>query len=147
MKAPKEIVVFHFKLSGSDSELIDFEQEKRQTGISHSPKTRTSGFAIPSQGTSPEVGGIKDNVPNRWFKPEADAPSSIRSIQIEEQAMKDFKRFYSNVRIVKPQVQWWPWPWQPSLKSYWSLLGSPSHFQWFNVHSNVQSVSPNTRFL
>ncbi|EAZ02887.1 uncharacterized protein [Oryza sativa Japonica Group] len=84
---------------------IQMQQEKRQTGISHSPKTRTSGFAIPSQGTSPEVGGIKDNVPNRWFKPEADAPSSIRSIQIEEQAMKDFKRFYSNVRIVKPQVQ------------------------------------------
>jgi hypothetical protein len=44
-------------------------------------------------------------VPNRWFKPEADAPSSIRSIQIEEQAMKDFKRFYNSVRIIKPQAQ------------------------------------------
>ncbi|XP_062189069.1 uncharacterized protein LOC133892363 isoform X2 [Phragmites australis] len=84
---------------------IQIQQEKRHHGISHSPKTRTSGFAIPSQGTSPEVGGVKDNVPNRWFKPETDAPSSIRSIQIEEQAMKDFKRFYSSVRIVKPQVQ------------------------------------------
>ncbi|KAK3124516.1 hypothetical protein QOZ80_7BG0587660 [Eleusine coracana subsp. coracana] len=83
---------------------IQMQQEKQHHGISHSPKTRTSGFAIPSQGASPEA-GIKDNVPNRWFKPEADAPSSIRSIQIEEQAMKDFKRFYSSVRIVKPQVQ------------------------------------------
>ncbi|XP_062186986.1 uncharacterized protein LOC133890569 isoform X2 [Phragmites australis] len=84
---------------------IQMQQEKRHHGISHSPKTRTSGFAIPSQGASLEVGGMKDNIPNRWFKPETDAPSSIRSIQIEEQAMKDFKRFYSSVRIVKPQVQ------------------------------------------
>jgi hypothetical protein len=84
------------------SKLI-FHQEKRHHGISHSPKTQTSGFSIPPGG-SPEVGGVKDNVPNRWFRPETDAPSSIRSIQIEEQAMKDFKRFYSSVRIVKPQV-------------------------------------------
>ncbi|CAL5091284.1 unnamed protein product [Urochloa decumbens] len=83
---------------------IQMQQEKRHHGISHSPKTRTSGFAVPSHGGSPEVGGVKDNIPNRWFKPETDAPSSIRSIQIEEQAMKDFKRFYSSVRIVKPQV-------------------------------------------
>jgi len=81
------------------------QQEKRHHGIvSHSPKTRTSGFAIPSQGTATEVGSTKDNVPNRWFKPETDSPSSIRSIQIEEQAMKDFKRFYTSVRIMKPQV-------------------------------------------
>ncbi|PUZ68510.1 hypothetical protein GQ55_2G034300 [Panicum hallii var. hallii] len=84
---------------------IQMQQEKRYYSISHSPKTRTSGFAIPSQGGSPDVGSAKDNVPNRWFKPETDAPSSIRSIQIEEQAMKDFKRFYSSVRIVKPQAQ------------------------------------------
>ncbi|KAG2640114.1 hypothetical protein PVAP13_2KG071400 [Panicum virgatum] len=85
--------------------LRDIQMQQRHHSISHSPKTRTSGFAIPSQGGSPDVGGAKDNVPNRWFKPEADAPSSIRSIQIEEQAMKDFKRFYSSVRIVKPQAQ------------------------------------------
>jgi hypothetical protein len=85
--------------------ILSFEQEKRHHGVvSHSPKTRTSGFAIPSQGAAAEVGGIKDNIPNRWFKPESDATSSIRSIQIEEQAMKDFKRFYSSVRIMKPQV-------------------------------------------
>ncbi|KAL5197319.1 hypothetical protein ABZP36_000831 [Zizania latifolia] len=84
---------------------IQMQQEKRHGGISHSPKTRTSGFAVTSPVAAPEVGGTKDSVPNRWFKPDADAPSSIRSIQIEEQAMKDFKRFYSSVRIVKPQVQ------------------------------------------
>jgi len=84
---------------------IQTQQEKRHHGVvSQSPKTRTSGFAIPSQGTALEVGGVKDNVPNRWFKPETDTPSSIRSIQIEEQAMKDFKRFYTSVRIMKPQV-------------------------------------------
>lgn len=81
------------------------QQEKRHHGVvSQSPKTRTSGFAIPSLGAAPEVVGVKDNVPNRWFKPETDTPSSIRSIQIEEQAMKDFKRFYTTVRIMKPQV-------------------------------------------
>lgn len=84
---------------------IQMQQEKRHHGVvSHSPKTRTSGFAIPSLGGAPEVVGVKDNVPNRWFKPETDTPSSIRSIQIEEQAMKDFKRFYTSVRIMKPQV-------------------------------------------
>ncbi|KAM0848563.1 hypothetical protein ACQ4PT_054310 [Festuca glaucescens] len=84
---------------------IQMQQEKRQHGIvSHSPKTRTSGFAIPSQGAVAEIGGVRDNIPNRWFKPESDATSSIRSIQIEEQAMKDFKRFYTSVRIMKPQV-------------------------------------------
>ena len=84
---------------------IQMQQEKRHHGVvSHSPKTRTSGFAIPSLGAAPEVVGVKDNVPNRWFKPETDTPSSIRSIQIEEQAMKDFKRFYTTVRIMKPQV-------------------------------------------
>ncbi|MBA0574130.1 hypothetical protein Golob_001365, partial [Gossypium lobatum] len=35
------------------------------------------------------------------FKPEVEATSSIRSIQIEERAMKDFKRFYSSVKVVK----------------------------------------------
>lgn len=85
---------------------IQTQQEKRHHGIiSQSPKTRTSGFAIPSQSAAPEVSCVKDNnVPSRWFKPEIDAPSSIRSIQIEEQAMKDFKRFYTSVRIMKPQV-------------------------------------------
>ncbi|MBA0874435.1 hypothetical protein Goshw_016730, partial [Gossypium schwendimanii] len=35
------------------------------------------------------------------FKPEVEATSSIRSIQIEERAMKDLKRFYSSVKVVK----------------------------------------------
>lgn len=50
------------------------------------------------QGSPSDAGGT-----NRWFKPETDAPSSIRSIQIEERAIKDLKRLYSNVRIVKNQ--------------------------------------------
>lgn len=50
------------------------------------------------QGSPSESGGM-----NRWFKPEIDSPSSIRSIQIEEKAIKDLKRFYSSVRIVKNQ--------------------------------------------
>ncbi|KAH6802551.1 ankyrin repeat family protein / regulator of chromosome condensation family protein [Perilla frutescens var. frutescens] len=78
---------------------IQFQQGKQQLGISHSPKNRTTGFSVMSgQGSPSESGGM-----NRWFKPEIDAPSSIRSIQIEERAIKDLKRFYSNVRIVKNQ--------------------------------------------
>ncbi|CAA3000647.1 Ankyrin repeat family regulator of chromosome condensation (RCC1) family isoform 1 [Olea europaea subsp. europaea] len=78
---------------------IQLQQGKHQQGIFHSPKTRTTGFSVMSgQGSPSESGGG-----NRWFKPEIDAPSSIRSIQIEERAMKDLKRFYSSVRIVNNQ--------------------------------------------
>ncbi|URE36853.1 Regulator of chromosome condensation (RCC1) repeat [Musa troglodytarum] len=81
---------------------IQLQQEKRHVNISHSPKTKISGFSVSSTGSPSEAGGPKDSVPNRWFKPETDAPSSIRSIQIEERAMKDLKRFYSSVKLVKP---------------------------------------------
>ncbi|KAJ0966364.1 hypothetical protein J5N97_027502 [Dioscorea zingiberensis] len=82
---------------------IQMQQEKKQLSISNSPKTRTSGFSISSQGSPSESGGAKDTIPNRWFKPETNAPSSIRSIQIEEKAMKDLKRFYSSVKVVKAE--------------------------------------------
>ncbi|KAK4414823.1 Inhibitor of Bruton tyrosine kinase [Sesamum alatum] len=76
---------------------IQLQQGKHQQGISHSPKSRTTGFSVTTgQGSPSESAGM-----NRWFKPETDAPSSIRSIQIEEKAIKDLKRFYSSVRIVK----------------------------------------------
>lgn len=57
----------------------------------------SSGQGSPSD-SSGGGGGV-----NRWFKPEVEAPSSIRSIQIEEKAMKDLKRFYSSVKVVKNQ--------------------------------------------
>ena len=83
--------------------LCIIQQGKKQQSISHSPKTRTSGFSISSPHSSPsEAAGTP---PSRWFKPETDAPSSIRSIQIEEAAMKDLKRFYSSVKLVKAQPQ------------------------------------------
>ncbi|KAL0410243.1 UNVERIFIED_CONTAM: RCC1 and BTB domain-containing protein 2 [Sesamum latifolium] len=77
---------------------IQLQQGKQQQGMSHSPKTRTTGFSVTTtgQGSPSESAGV-----NRWFKPETDTPSSIRSIQIEEKAIKDLKRFYSSVRIVK----------------------------------------------
>ncbi|XP_020677080.1 uncharacterized protein LOC110095763 isoform X1 [Dendrobium catenatum] len=78
------------------------QQVKKQQSTSHSPKTNTSGFAIAPHGSPSESSGV---APSRWFKPEAEAPSSIRSIQIEEKAMKDLKRFYSSVRLVKSQPQ------------------------------------------
>ncbi|XP_020222775.1 uncharacterized protein LOC109805181 isoform X1 [Cajanus cajan] len=79
---------------------IQMQQGKKQQCLSHSPKTRTAGFSIPtSQGSPSETTtGV-----SRWFKPEVETPSSIRSIQIEEKAMKDLKRFYSSVKIVRKQ--------------------------------------------
>ncbi|CAN0913507.1 Inhibitor of Bruton tyrosine kinase [Linum grandiflorum] len=70
------------------------QQGKHHQGVCHSPKTRTAGFTITTGQGSPSD-------TNKWFKPEVDAPSSIRSIQIEEKAMKDLKRFYSSVKIVR----------------------------------------------
>ncbi|KAA8516877.1 hypothetical protein F0562_017305 [Nyssa sinensis] len=69
----------------------------RDIQMQQSPKTMTTGFSVATgQGSPSDSTGL-----NRWFKPEIDTPSSIRSIQIEERAMKDLKRFYSNVKIVK----------------------------------------------
>ncbi|XP_073309089.1 uncharacterized protein [Primulina huaijiensis] len=74
-------------------------QQGKQHNMSHSPMTRTTGFSvITGQGSPSENNGV-----NRWFKPETETPSSIRSIQIEEKAMNDLKRFYSSVKIVKNQ--------------------------------------------
>ncbi|KAG1347975.1 Inhibitor of Bruton tyrosine kinase [Cocos nucifera] len=84
---------------------IQMQQEKKQQSLSNSPNTRISGFSVSTQVSTSEASGQKHSVPNRWFKPETDAPSSIRSIQIEERAMKDLKRFYSSVKLVKPQPQ------------------------------------------
>ncbi|CAJ2672066.1 unnamed protein product [Trifolium pratense] len=78
---------------------IQMQQVKKQQGLSSSPKTRTAGFTIATgQGSPSEATGM-----NRWFRPEVETPSSIRSIQIEEKAMKDLKRFYTSVKIVKKQ--------------------------------------------
>ncbi|KAI3799452.1 hypothetical protein L1987_34750 [Smallanthus sonchifolius] len=78
---------------------IQLQEEKKQETLSHSPKTKTTGFSVTSgQGSPSDSAGL-----NKWFKPEVAAPSSIRSIQIEEKAMKDLKRFYSSVKVVKNQ--------------------------------------------
>ncbi|KAF4368552.1 hypothetical protein F8388_018676 [Cannabis sativa] len=79
---------------------IQLQQVKHHQSLSHSPKTKVSGFAVTSgQGSPSDTPAM-----NRWFKPEVDTPSSIRSIQIEEKAIKDLKRFYSSVKIVKNQI-------------------------------------------
>ncbi|XP_042511641.1 uncharacterized protein LOC122086729 [Macadamia integrifolia] len=82
-------------------DVLKRKTEKNHHVLSHSPKSKTSGFAVSSgQGSPSETAS-----PNRWFKPEVDAASSIRSIQIEEKAMKDLKRFYSSVKLVKNPTQ------------------------------------------
>ncbi|KAG7575888.1 Ankyrin repeat [Arabidopsis thaliana x Arabidopsis arenosa] len=78
---------------------IQMQEVKKQQSLSHSPKTKTSGFTVAiGQGSPSDSPGT-----NRWFKPEIDAPSAIRSIQIEEKAMKDLRRFYSSVKVVRNQ--------------------------------------------
>ncbi|KAG7580545.1 hypothetical protein ISN44_As08g003350 [Arabidopsis suecica] len=78
---------------------IQMQEVKKQQSLSHSPKTKTSGFTVATgQGSPSDSPGT-----NRWFKPEIDAPSPIRSIQIEEKAMKDLRRFYSSVKVVRNQ--------------------------------------------
>ncbi|XP_015970983.1 uncharacterized protein LOC107494467 [Arachis duranensis] len=78
---------------------IQMQQGKKHQSVSHSPKTSTAGFTIATGQGSPS----ESTLVSRWFKPEVDTPSSIRSIQIEEKAMKDLKRFYSSVKIVRKQ--------------------------------------------
>ncbi|KAK6942474.1 Ankyrin repeat [Dillenia turbinata] len=80
---------------------IQMQQGKQHQSLSHSPKTRTTGFSVSTGQGSPS----ESSAMNRWFKPEVSTPSSIRSIQIEEKAMKDLKRFYSSVKVVKKQTQ------------------------------------------
>lgn len=90
------LLLQHFWLNNNSCVCYDSVQGKQLLGISHSPKNKTTGFSVISGQGSPSES-------NRWFKREMDAPSSLRSIQIEEKAIKDLKRFYSNVRIVKNQ--------------------------------------------
>lgn len=78
---------------------IQMQQIKPQACLSHSPKTRTAGFIVATGQASPSDSAGS----NCWYKPEVDSPSSIRSIQIEERAIKDLKRFYSSVKLVKNQ--------------------------------------------
>lgn len=87
------------KLSRPSLRDIQMQEVKKQQSLSHSPKTKTSGFTVATgQGSPSDSPGT-----NRWFKPEIDAPSAIRSIQIEEKAMKDLRRFYSSVKVVRNQ--------------------------------------------
>uniref|UniRef100_A0A7N0RI69 RCC1-like domain-containing protein n=1 Tax=Kalanchoe fedtschenkoi TaxID=63787 RepID=A0A7N0RI69_KALFE len=81
---------------------IQMQQREKQQTLSHSPKTKTAGFSVTSGQGTPSPSSSSE--PNRWFKPDFDATSSIRSIQIEEKAMKDLKRFYSNVKLVKNKL-------------------------------------------
>ncbi|KAL5708849.1 hypothetical protein ACHQM5_019602 [Ranunculus cassubicifolius] len=79
---------------------IQNQQKKIHNSYSHSPKTRTSGFSVTSgQGSPSELNG-----PSKWFKPDVHSPSSLRSIQIEEKAMKDLRRLYGSVKLVRNQT-------------------------------------------
>lgn len=67
-------------------------------------KTMSSVDLFAASGSSskldPSLNVVKDSA-CRWFKPEVSTPSPIRCIQIEEKAMKDLRRLYKNVKLVK----------------------------------------------
>ncbi|CAH9125045.1 unnamed protein product [Cuscuta epithymum] len=69
-------------------------------GLSQSPKVKTAGFSVIPSGGQGSLSDSSSSGLNRWFKPEVEMPSSIHSIQIEERAIKDLKRFYSSVKVV-----------------------------------------------
>ncbi|KAB2049504.1 hypothetical protein ES319_A13G181100v1 [Gossypium barbadense] len=84
-------------LTGSKNQVEDLPEGKQLHSLSHSPKPKVSGCPTATGQDSP----LDSPAMSRWFKPEVEATSSIRSIQIEERAMKDLKRFYSSVKVVK----------------------------------------------
>lgn len=71
-------------------------------------KTKSSVDLFAASGSSskldPSLNVGKDSA-CRWFKPEVSTPSSIRCIQIEEKAMKDLRRLYKNVKLVKQDTR------------------------------------------
>ncbi|CAK9191892.1 unnamed protein product [Sphagnum troendelagicum] len=50
---------------------------------------------------NPDHGSLSIDLPNRWYRPETASPSSLRCIQIEEEAMKELRRMYKNVKLVR----------------------------------------------
>ncbi|CAN6465033.1 unnamed protein product [Victoria cruziana] len=85
---------------------IQLQQGKQQMQFtSHSPKTRSQGFSVGSPSEAALCHTPKETTPNRWYKAETDIPSSIRAIQIEEAAIKDLKRYYNCVKLVRKQPE------------------------------------------
>ncbi|GLJ32823.1 hypothetical protein SUGI_0661090 [Cryptomeria japonica] len=83
-------------MSRSSLREIQMQQVKHQ-----SPKSKNLSVAGGSGFTIDRSQNTVTDSPNRWFKPEVSSPSSIRNIQIEEKAMKELRRFYKNVKLVK----------------------------------------------
>ncbi|KAG0555654.1 hypothetical protein KC19_12G185700 [Ceratodon purpureus] len=67
--------------------------------------TSPLGSMISAPGGSSQISdhaSPSTEAPNRWYKPEIVNPSPIRNIQKEEEAMKDLRRLYKSVKIVRP---------------------------------------------
>eukprot|EP00250_Pteridium_aquilinum_P020342 c24788_g3_i2 orf=632-4153(+) len=85
-------------------EQVKGKKQQKHSGTQATLKSSSSNpnvsTSLPANSNSAEK-GTEENVPNRWFKPDIRSPSSIRCIQIEEQAMKDIRRMYKNVKVVR----------------------------------------------
>lgn len=78
-------------------------QQRQVVPSRGSPQLTSTGLMSSApRGTSQTTdhGSPSAEAPNRWYKPENITPSPLRCIQKEEEAMKELRRLYKNVKIV-----------------------------------------------
>lgn len=83
-------------------EQVKHKAQQRHSGTHSSPKP-SSPISLLNFTATPSSSdrGVGEKVASRWYKPDTDSASSIRCIQIEEEAMKELRRIYKNVKVVR----------------------------------------------
>ncbi|MCO5587301.1 hypothetical protein L7F22_041248 [Adiantum nelumboides] len=80
---------------------IQMEQVKGKKQRKHCGSHGSSNIGSLTPAIASSVEKVADEiVPSRWFKPDTHSPS-IKCIQIEEQAIKEIRRMYKNVKVVR----------------------------------------------
>lgn len=80
-------------------EQVKGKKQQKHGGI-QAPSNASGLINLPANASSAEK-VVEEKVPSRWFKPDTQGASSIRCIQIEEQAIKEIRRMYKNVKVVR----------------------------------------------
>lgn len=93
--------------SASSFKDIQMEQVKYKTQQKHGGTQGTLSPSNPvglmnmSASLSSVEKGVDEKVTSRWYKPDTRSPSSIRCIQLEEEAIKELRRMYRNAKVVR----------------------------------------------
>lgn len=83
-------------------EQVKGKKQQKHGGTQASPRpSNPNGSTNLSASSSSAEKGSEEKVPSRWFKPDSRSPAPIRCIQIEEEAMKELRRMYRNVKVVR----------------------------------------------